>query len=520
MNDKYNLLEEAWIDVVGIDNTRDSIGIKQLLLEAHQLLQVTDDSLLMQYGIYRFLIAFVSDMLNISTIEDIEEILNKGYLPSNIIDNYCADHYDKFYLFSEDRPFYQNPRIKEKNKKKSIALLFQILPSGNNIIHFYHKFEDEHAISPSVCAKALCALTPFTAIGGRGYKASINGKPPWYILIKGKNLFETLILNCTGIHIEVNDNKAPILWKEPNIMKNTLVQQTSTLQGLTWLPRYIYLYPRERGICTYLGKESDILVSEIEFEQAWSFEGSWIDPHVSYIKGKKGWMPLVPLKGKSLWRDIGPLMLMSEDTTNSPHEIPIVVKQFKVLNQDKVFSERESLIIQVFGIRTDQAKFIEWNTETLSLPLKILMDQYLEIQVQPAIDLANQVERILYSTIKFFAQSNNTINASLKSLIIAEYWRLLERSLKENFLIKLENQNKDDINARGQLLENWKKTLRNTAKMVLELFLGELETNANFLRRKVETMDFFMKRLISTLFPKKDDKKRNKKSKKSKKKGD
>ncbi|HEC37246.1 MAG TPA: type I-E CRISPR-associated protein Cse1/CasA [bacterium] len=510
MNDKYNLLEEAWIDVIGIDNTRNSIGIKELLLEAHHLLQVIDNSLLMQYGIYRFLIALVSDMLNISTIEDIEEILNKGYLPSNIIKNYCADNSDKFYLFSEDRPFFQNPRIKEKNKKKSVTLLFQILPSGNNIIHFFHKNEKEHAISPAACAKALCALTPFTVIGGRGYKASINGRPPWYILIKGKNLFETIILNCTGIHIEVNDNDAPVLWKEANIIKNTPIQQTSTLQGLTWLPRYIYLYPGEKGICTYSGKESEILVSEIEFEQAWSFEGSWIDPHVSYIKRKKGWMPLIPFKGKSLWRDIGPLMLMSEDTTNSSHEIPIVVKQFKILNHDKDFSERESLIIQVYGIRTDKAKFIEWNTEILSLPLKIVMDRYLEVQVQPAIDLANQVERILYSSIKFFAQNNDTVNGNLKSLVIVEYWRLVERSFKEDFIIQLESQNEEDIDARGLLQKNWKKKLRNTSKMVLELYLGELETNAKFLKRKVETMDFFMGRLITTLFPKKNLKKREK----------
>ncbi len=514
MNDNYNLLEENWIEVIGLDNTRNIISVKQLLLEAHNLLRIVDGSLLMEYGIYRFLIAFVSDMMNISTVESIEEILDKGYLPSTIIESYCTEYYNKFYLFSENNPFYQNPMIKEKNKKKSISILFQFLPSGNNIIHFYHKFEDEHAISPAVCAKALCTLTPFTTIGGRGYTASINGRPPWYILIRGKTLFETIILNCTGIYVEINDNEAPILWKETDNIKDTPVQQTSTLQGLTWLPRYIFLYPGEKGICTYSGKESDILVSEIEFEQAWKFEGSWMDPHVSYKQGKKGWMPLIPYKGKSLWRDIGPLMLISEDTVNTPYEIPIVVKQFKGLNQHKSFSERESLIIQAYGVRTDQAKFLEWYTETLSLPLKIFMDPYLEIQVQPAIDLANIVERILFSTIKFFAQNNNTINANLKSLIIAEYWGLLEKSFKEDFLVELEKQNKEDINARGQLQESWRLTLRNIAKDVLERFLGEMETSATFLKRKVETMDFFMKRLISTLFPKKEEKKRNKKSKK------
>lgn len=507
MENKYNLLEEPWIDVMGINNNLDMLGVKQILLEAHNLLQITDSSLLMQYGIYRFLIAFISDMLDIVTLDDLENILEQGSFPSEIIENYCSEQYPKFYLFSEENPFYQNPKIKERNKRKSVANLIQFIPSGNNAIHFYHGLERDQAISPPICAKALCALTPFTPIGGRGYKASINKKPPWYILIRGRNLFEMLLLNCAGIHIDVNDNDAPVLWNNPHIDKKDPVQQTSTLQGLTWLPRYVYLYPDKEGICTYSGKESDILVSEIELEQAWSFDGTWIDPHISYIRGKKGLMPLVPIKGKSLWRDIGPLMLMTEDSSNSPHEVPIVVKQLKSLNLYKRFLESGSLVVQAYGILTDQAKYLDWSMETLSLPLKILMDRYLEFQVQPAIDLANQVERILYSTIKFFAQKNDTINNSLKSLCITEYWRSLEKSFKEDFLVKLENQDLDNIDARGELQDHWKKTLRNTARDMLEIYLGEMGTNATFLKRKVEAIDFFMKRLFGVLFPNKKNKK-------------
>ena len=41
----------------------------------------------MKYGVYRFLIAFVSDALNISDLSDIEDLLRSKQFPSDKISN-------------------------------------------------------------------------------------------------------------------------------------------------------------------------------------------------------------------------------------------------------------------------------------------------------------------------------------------------------------------------------------------------------------------------------------------------
>ena len=517
MEDQYNLIEESWIEVVTLEGDLTSYCIKDLLLKAHQIREIYDSSPLMKYGVYRFLIAFISDAFNIAEIEDIEKLIEAKNFSSDIIDVYCKAHFEKFFLFSDKYPFYQNPNFDEKSETKPITELLQFFfPKGNNTILFYHKLQKEHTFSPLICARALCALPAFAVSGGRGYKPSINGKPPWYVLIKGKNLFETLVLNSCGTPIELNTGKGGVLWKSPKIEYSTPIQMTSTLQGLTWLPRYIHLIPAEGGNCTYTGKSSNILVSELKIKQGWSFTGKWTDPHISYILSEKYGRSSLKLKeGKKIWRDLGPLLLIPE--MKAKYEIPKVVSQFQSLKYEDTLPDNYLLTIEIYGLRTDKAKFIEWNIETLSIPLGIARNSYKRVQIQPAIDFANKVESVLYKSLIIFSTKNNKKNDiiynRLKYLTIFEYWTQLEAIFKGKFLQDLENQDEEDVDASGRLQKEWKTDLRILSKKVLETFLGEMSTNAEFLKKQVETLDYFSKIVYSILFPKKISKSKSKRNK-------
>ncbi len=343
-------------------------------------------------------------------------------------------------------------------------------PKGNNTIFFYNKLQEEHAFSPSICAKALCAFPPFAVSGGRGYKPSINGKPPWYVLIKGKNLFETLILNSCGSPIELNTGKGEVWWKSSEIEYNTPIQMTSTLQGLTWIPRYIHLIPGDGGKCTFTGKNSKILVSGVKIKQGWSFTGKWIDPHISYILSEKYGRSSLKLKpGKNLWRDLGPLLLIPEKKTN--YEVPIVVSQFQTLKYKDTLPDNYLFTIEVYGLRTDKAKFLEWNMETLSIPLWITRSAFKRVQIQPAIDIANKVEYLLSVSLKIFSTKNNKKNDiiynRLNYLTIFEYWTRIESVFKEKFLLELANQDENDVEDGGSLQKEWKTEIINISKDVL-----------------------------------------------------
>ncbi len=519
MEDQYNLIEESWIDVLTLEGDLALYSIKEILLKANQIREIYDSSPLMKYGVYRFLIAFISDAFNITKIDTIEELLEAKNFSSDIIEKYCKLHFEKFFLFSDKYPFYQNPNFTEESKTKPITELLQFFfPKGNNTILFYHKLEREHAFSPSICARALCTMSAFAVSGGRGYKPSINGKPPWYVLVKGKNLFETLVLNSCGAPIELNTGKGEVLWKASSIESTSPIQTTSTLQGLTWLPRYIHLIPTtEGGNCTYTGKSSNILVSEVKIKQGWSFTGKWTDPHISYILSEKYGRSSLKLKeGKKIWRDLGPLLLIPE--RQAKYEIPKVVSQFQSLKYEDTLPDDYLLTIEIYGLRTDKAKFIEWNIETLSIPLGIARNSYKRVQIQPAIDFANKVESVLYKSLIIFSTKNNKKNDiiynRLKALTIFEYWTRLEAIFKGKFLQDLAKQDKEDVDASGRLQKEWKMDLRNISKKVLETFLGEMSTNAEFLKKQVETIDYFSKIVYSILFPKKISKSKSKLKKK------
>ena len=507
MKDLYNLFDEPWIDVLNKDLTYSSCGIKELLLKAHEIIELSEATPLTKYGIYRFLIALVMDAFDINDQEILEDFIVDKQFSEELIKKYCQEQRSNFFLFSESHPFFQNPHLKDtiKNKQKSVSSLFQFIPTGYSTILFNHSLEEEHKISPKYCAKALCTLSAFIPVGGRGYTASINGRPPWYTLLKGNNLYEILLLNSCCVSIPLNDSKAPILWKLPSVLQNDPISQTSTLQGLTWLPRYVYLFPDEGGKCTYCGETSDILVSNIAFEQGWSFKGDWVDPHTSYITSNKGRFPLSLKSGRKIWRDIGPLLLKTEPGSSIKFDNPIVVQQFLSLENREILPDDYQMILEAYGIRTDQAKYLEWFEETLSLPLKILRNPFLSAQIQPAIDKANKVESLLNETINNFGTKNSrklNIN-SLKRQALDKYWGRLEFLFKKDFLLKLRDQDINNINESGRLQLEWKQKLRAIGQEILEECLGEISTNPQFLRNQVESMDDFNRKIFFMFFKKK-----------------
>ena len=517
MEDQFNLIGEPWIDVSMQNGSIESYGIQEVLLKAHEFAELHDSSPLMKYGVYRFLIAFVSDAFNIRTTDDIEEMLELGRFDSKVLIPYFEKYFDRFFLFSENKPFYQNPSLKESKKEKNIIEILQFFfPKGNNTILFYHKKQEEHAFSPGICAKILCTLPAFGIAAGRGYKPSINGKPPWYVLVKGKNLFETIVLSCCGMSIEVNAGEGQVPWRLEDLAQRETFHQVSTVQGLTWVPRYILLIPSSAGRCTYSGKEANMLVSKIFFEQGWSFEGNWVDPHVSYIITQKGPFTLQSKSGKKLWRDIGPLMLISDEESKVTFQNPKIISQFQLLKEEDSVSEDYSLTIEAYGLTTNQAKYLEWQEETLSIPLKILKNPQKSKQIQSAIDLANKVEYILKNSISEFSKRDgrklNSIYESLKNRAISEYWTCLEGVFNGFFLLELENQDEDDINASIHLQKEWKQKLRNIGANVLDSFLGEIDSNPEFLKKQVKARDYYFKNIYSSLFASKNkSKSKNKK---------
>lgn len=67
----------------------------------------------------------------------------------------------------------------------------------------------------------LLSAQIFCTSAAQGYPSNVNGAPPWFTLINGKNLFETLVLNMVSIdETRVKFDDPPVIWRNSEIVES------------------------------------------------------------------------------------------------------------------------------------------------------------------------------------------------------------------------------------------------------------------------------------------------------------
>lgn len=298
----YDVLKEPWIPVADQTGEARYYGILDVLAKAHELKEITDASPLVEYGLYRLLCVFLMDALRPEESFDIEDLLAEGRFDMEQIEAYvsrCQAEGASFDLFDEKRPFLQTPYVpKWDREEKSVGYLDQHIPAGNNHTHFNHA-GDSASLSYQEAARLLPACYIFAVKGGAGYHTSINGRPPFFALVKGENLFQTLIYTLLPVKEIPDFDRIPVFWncKDPVIPKHGM-NRVSWLYGMLFPARRITLIPKEEKI------------SKIYFGPGMFLENSdnWIDPHVTYMTTKKGRETLFPEENNPIWKNLNHLI--------------------------------------------------------------------------------------------------------------------------------------------------------------------------------------------------------------------
>ncbi len=509
----YNLLTEPWIPVLDRKNRFIEQGIVDVLLNAPDLVAISDPAPPIEFGILRMLTAFVMDAWEVENGDDVIRLLNAGKFDRDTIDNYVSRWGNRFDLFQPEHPFYQVPATGVDPKEtEPVARLLQHIPAGNFTTFFHHVPAASQAFSPAVCARGLCTIPSFMTAGGRGYAPSINGAPPWYVEVVGRSLFETLILNICGKELPTNIGTTPPVWRsDEEVQAGAEINQFSLLQGLTWQSRRVHLFPAEGGRCTYTGKPSNTLVREIAYSGGYKARGSWTDPQVAYEIGSKGANPLRPKEGRVIWRDIGPLMLLRQrDYTNSQkkvsYERPVVVQQYIELQRESHLPKTADLIIKVYGLRTDKMKIFEWHTDQLALPLDVALNDRAGKQIQEAMEHAETCDYFLRAAIRLAYPREGegakdpygTLQSRASNLFWTELYEKFEHEIVAEGIAK---QDPSDPNAPATLLDGWKKHLKKVGAQILDRTLSQLDADAEEITRAVNARDFFGRIIHNKFFP-------------------
>lgn len=449
----FNVWKEPWIGLRYASGERREVGLGQALAEAHLAVELDDPLPAVACGLYRLLIALVMDIARWENLQQLRSALDRETLDLTRADEYYQRHSDRFDLFHPHHPFLQSRgTVEERARPSPIAALLRPVPSGIAVAHFHRPPRGGHAWSPAVCARALTAIAPFTTAGGSGYTPSINGAPPWYVLVRGANLKDTLLLNSwhgpqsqptTDLGLPAWRQSSPIVAREERF-------SFPLLEGLTWQPRRICLLAAPAGSCTYSGLASPTLVREMVYTYGLRVAApeKWRDPHVAYALDKEGQVySLRPREHQPVWRHADALTLESAGR-------PQVVDQLQSLLHNG-YRLGPALTLDCYGMRTDKMKVFEWRHETLALPSALLTHPQTQTVVSAALATVRDHARLLQKHLEDGPPEHG-------ARAVRDLWQRLHEPFFSDFLTSPEEN-----------ASRWQDLVKQAAIVLLEEYLAK-----------------------------------------------
>ena len=406
----FDVLSEPWIPVIEQDGTTRELGLLETLERAHLLRSIQDPSPLVEYSVYRFLIVFLMDMLRPEDADALENLLDEGFFDPDLIREYiamCRAEGVSFDLFDEKRPFLQTTyRAEWDREPKPVTILDYSVPNGNNHIHFDHKRE-QIVYTPGKALRMMLEAQIFCTADAQGYPSNVNGAPPWFILIQGANLFETLVfgmIDRTQTGCKFDD--PPVLWRNMgDVETKKHVAQTSWLLGMLFPARRIHLIP----------DEETGTVSQVYLSQGMNYQvtNAWTDPHVAYRVNDKGRFNWKPSEDETIWRNLTCLI--------APGLAPQIITQYEDLDCSKA-----ELSLTLYGVQTSNASYLRSQRHDLRIPSKLVGDENALRYIENYIERAEWLGRALYKSLQQTEISNETRNQARQ-----QFYAVCERLLWE-----------------------------------------------------------------------------------------
>jgi CRISPR system Cascade subunit CasA len=529
------------------DGRKMPYSLKDIFKDAPYIKEIVDDSPLVTVALHRFLLAILHRSLSISSKHNVpkderdwQAIWRKGYFEDMQILVYLNQFRDRFDLFDDKYPFYQCSEMpincidnkgQLKSYTKSVANLVHELATGNNATLFDHTVEDKaEAISPARAANLLVAFQAFS-IGGlltyqegqdpQIYKSSTNAPlvKGAVIMIKGRNLFETLVLNMHKYNkddsepMEIESDDLPA-WENNDCIIPIERYPKGYLDILTWQSRSIKLIPEQDDIGNTIIKQVVIMKGE-QLPNTYSLYQK--EPMLAYKKVKKPtknqapWSVLTFKEEKALWRDSLSLFQSLEEERVRPK----ILNWLNELSSIRIIDISMTYNLSIIGLATNQAKVLLWRHENIPLALEYLKNKELINSLSKILGIAETIgteikktawllsKMIITPSVKTLneTQKNEVNNFSDHLAIDRPYWAQLGISFNK-LLVNLPN---DKINIQGDTIYGlsemqwWAKEVSRVAIKAFNEATSGLDQNANSLKAVTIARDNFNYRLNATI---------------------
>jgi CRISPR system Cascade subunit CasA len=466
----FNLVDQKWIPCIMLDGTRDEKSIVQVILEANEIKEISDNSPLVTVALHRLLLAIIHRSFERgygpANAEEWNAIWRSGHLSQETIITYLDNFHNRFDLFDDSYPFYQCASL------SSINTTTQSEPiSIGNLLHdsaiyldkatlFDHGTESTlRSFTPSEASRFLVTFQSFT-IGGFSSlsKPRIKGEESAkasplikgaVCLIQGNNLFETLMLNLVVYNIPDAEPFQSEKSDKPTWENNSETNpEECGLNGyfhlLTWQSRRIKYLPEQdaagntfiRNVLIRKGNQLPDNYTLHMKEPMLAFQ-----KRLKSSEGLDPWPPVTFRENRSLWRDS--LSLFRTVTENNAR--PRTFDWISDLVENGYLPASFTLNTAVFGLVSFQATISLWRHERLPLPLKYLQDETLVLSLKEALEIAEETGKLLtpgFITIKFLDKKGNQKSASVRSPL----WNMVKLILfPETDIQKIGSNQKKEI---------------------------------------------------------------------------
>ncbi|MCT8335191.1 type I-E CRISPR-associated protein Cse1/CasA [Leptospira sp. 85282-16] len=515
----FNLLDNPWLPVVTLKGEKEFLSVNEFLNKAHEFERFDFPLPGLETAVIRFFVALVHIVGAPETLKDWENSLLAGKFDKKFSKDLNEQYYDKFDLFSKTEPFMQEKKIDEKFIKP-LSKLIDEFPSGNNSVHFATKelksniTKDVIGVAPAIAATLILysQMTPRSGLGGF-LSGVINAKTPYYILLQGKNLFESITLNVLhnqGLQ-SIADNATIGIPKDGwiKIFKGNVLPNKIRIQdGLLWSSRIIKLIPQKVADleCSISGRKSSILIRKIFYSpQQAQVTARWEDPFNGLNQIKNEVKKISP-NGKNLpaWKDY-PAFIFSERNEEKKSSIlrPKILE--RVLNSKQ--RQKFSIKLFVFGVSTKQDKVFQASEYTFPFNPNFIESEEIKTVIKYFVVETSQFESVLKTAlIKSLIKKSDNLNGDRKRKVISNitnlfqsaYWYEIGSNFEEslNRLSDKEDSNLILIEWREMLAEHVRKAFRNhTEKLIANpKNLKQYENGRKYLERMIYAKLLFHKK--------------------------
>lgn len=395
---RFNLIEESWISCTDMNGVTRELGLRDVLVRAHEMRGLANESPLVDAALLRLLLAVLHHRFGPEDDAAWHDLRSQRAFDAAALDGYFAERTSRFDLFDERTPFYQIPRLVEQSQnyvrglKPAREMIAEQSSYGGPRALFESRPNEDFVLTPATAARWLVALQAFHP-GGLLTRDTANGDPTSVragplcavavVTVRGATLFETLMLNLLpypdSSMFPTRKGEDLPAWDRDPATKHTKREYRGWLDWLTWQSRRIQLIPDAHGnVCNFLLLAGTELVGST----------APADPMCAYRQNKKyGHLPLAFSEERSIWRDSAALFQIQEDKELTS---AAVVRELATKVED-----HRRLLIQLYGQVPNKASLILTATEVVPLPVELIRNPELVAHVKEELATAEHVQAAL-----------------------------------------------------------------------------------------------------------------------------